>query len=325
MHAEWLRQLLGSAVFVCTTKLKVAPKKFARHLNNPDFKACKCWVARFKLWHELSNKRTHGEALDAASEGVDEFYDKVQCLIDSKGLSLNQVYNCDETGLFYCSLPTNTLADGKEQSVTGHKISKTLVLAMCAANTRSSHRLKPVIICHAKQPWCLWGLMDRFPVIYYPSMKAWFIMSIFGDWFSNLVNTEIVHFQTETLGIPHNLVKALILLDNTPVHPSGHDLVGENGRIRCLFLPSNTTFILQPMDHWIIAATKCLYCQNFLCEVMVVLDEEEAAAEEDTRGGWTLERLKKNALKSVMYNWSSTNLVTNLENGVGEPIVWWRA
>ncbi|KAG0712557.1 putative E3 ubiquitin-protein ligase HERC2 [Chionoecetes opilio] len=42
--------------------------------------------------------------------------DKLCRLVESEGLSLNQVYNADETGLYFRSLPSNTLANEKEKS-----------------------------------------------------------------------------------------------------------------------------------------------------------------------------------------------------------------
>ena len=54
------------------------------------------WVTRFKVQHGFSNKRTHGQALGAAPEGIDQFQDKVRRLIESERLSLNQVYKAHE-------------------------------------------------------------------------------------------------------------------------------------------------------------------------------------------------------------------------------------
>ncbi|KAK3851777.1 hypothetical protein Pcinc_041598 [Petrolisthes cinctipes] len=189
---KWFWQLRGTGVFVRTTELKAAAEKFARHLNIPDFKASEGWVTRFKVRHGLSNKKTHGESLDAATENIDQFRDKLRRLIDCEGLSLNQVYNADETGLYFRSIPTNTLADEKEKCVPGRKLSKTRVSALCGANATGSHRLQPVVVGTAKNPRCLRGLMDRLPVIYYPSLKAWFNTRIFSDWFFNHAVKEIV-------------------------------------------------------------------------------------------------------------------------------------
>ena len=54
-------------------------------------------------------------------------------------------------------------------------------------------------------------------------------------------------------------VKALLLLDNAPAHPSDKSLVAHNGRIRVLYLPANTTSIIQPMDQGVIVSAKRMY------------------------------------------------------------------
>ena len=112
---------------------------------------------------------------------------------------------------------------------------------MCCANATGSHRLKPVVVGKAKQPRCLRGFMDSLPVVYYNSLKSWFTSRIFKDWFLNHAVPEIVRHQVNDLNIPRDRVKALILLDNAPCHPAEAELVGHHGRIRCVFLPPNTT------------------------------------------------------------------------------------
>ena len=48
--------------------------------------------------------------------------------------------------------------------------------------------------------------------------------------------------------------KALLLLDNAPAHPPVEKLNSENGRVVTMFLPANTTSIIQPMDQGILEA-----------------------------------------------------------------------
>ncbi|KAK3884886.1 hypothetical protein Pcinc_010860 [Petrolisthes cinctipes] len=283
------------------TARRHARKTMAKPRNEELDQACLKWFRQLR---------------GTATENVDQFRDKLRSLIDCEWLSLNQVYNADETGLYFRSLPTNTLADEKEKCVPGRKLSKTRVSALCGANATGRHRLQPEVVGTAKNPCCLRGVMDRLPVIYYPSRV---LTRIFSNWFFNHAFKEIVRFQTETLGIPCDQVKALMLLDNASAHPCERELVGENGRIGCLFLPPNTTSILQPMDQGIIAATKCLYRRKFLGEVMVVLeDDDEVTAEEDTRGARTLENMKKYTLKSAIFNWATAwkdVKTSTLENG----------
>jgi hypothetical protein len=64
------------------------------------------------------------------------------------------------------------------------------------------------------------------------------------------------------------------MLGNVPAHPSESDLCTQNVNVRCMFLPKNTTSIIQPLDQGIILALKRLYRKRFLEEVMIVLEDE---------------------------------------------------
>ena len=54
-------------------------------------------------------------------------------------------------------------------------------------------------------------------------------------------------------GLP---VKALLLLDNASVHPDSASLVSTEGDIEAMFLPANTTALVQPMDQGVLGAMK---------------------------------------------------------------------
>ena len=53
--------------------------------------------------------------------------------------------------------------------------------------------------------------------------------------------------------------KILLLLDNAPSHPSTEILQSRDGKVTTLFLPANTTSIIQPMDQGILEALKRHY------------------------------------------------------------------
>ena len=48
------------------------------------------------------------EAVDVSSVTIDDWKQRIASIID--GYKLNDIYNCDETGLFYRALPDKTLA-----------------------------------------------------------------------------------------------------------------------------------------------------------------------------------------------------------------------
>ena len=101
------------------------------------------------------------------------------------------------------------------------------------------------------------------------------------------------------LSIIRDLVKVLQLLDNAPVHPVKPYWVGDNGRIRCIFLPTNMIPLIQSKGQGMIVAMKRLYQQWSLEEITVVLEEEQGL---DMRGQHTLENLRKYSIKSALYS-----------------------
>jgi hypothetical protein len=44
----------------------------------------------------------------------------------------------------------------------------------------------------------------------------------------------------------------VLLLDHCPAHPSADVLKSKDGKIKAMFLPTNTTALIQPMDQGII-------------------------------------------------------------------------
>ena len=146
--------------------------------------------------------------------------------------------------------------------------------------------------------------MDSLPVIYYNTSNAWFNAAIFEDWCFNHFVPEVRCYREDVLHIPPDEVKAILLLDNAPAHPHADKLVSRDGRIKVVFLPSNTTALIQPMDQGVIMAAKRLYTRMSLDEALVVIPEEEDEIE-DTRGLRTLEIIKTCNIKSGIYNFAS--------------------
>jgi hypothetical protein len=85
------------------------------------------------------------------------------------------------------------------------------------------------------------------------------------------------------LKVPKEEVKAIVPLDDAPLHPNIDRLCNWDGRISCLALPGDSTSLIQPMDQGVIFACKRLYKKKFLNEVMVVIKTSDNV-EEDRKG-----------------------------------------
>ena len=95
---------------------------FDRMMNGPDttFKATTGWFQRFKDRHGIRQLEVQGEALSADTSQIDEFRAYVRELQERECLKDCQVYNADETGLYWKVLPNKTLTHAIEKSAPGH-------------------------------------------------------------------------------------------------------------------------------------------------------------------------------------------------------------
>ena len=284
----------------------MAAANFAEKMNMPNFKASDGWLYRFRKRIALRDTKISGEAASAPTEEIEPFRQRLNKIIDEEGLVLAQVYNFDETGLFWKSLPINTQEHLRKKNVHGLKQDKARISAMCFANADGSHALKPCIVGKAQRPRAIKDIMHSLPVHYYAQAKAWFTAAILKSYLFDHAFNEIRRFQEDVLKIHPQRVRAVILMDHCPAHPSEENLMTEDGRIRCIFLPKSTTSLIQPMDQGIIYACKRLYRSNFLKDVLVVLpDEEEEVEEIDTRGQRTLQNIKAYNIRSAIFNWAA--------------------
>lgn len=76
---------------------------FNKHLNgDPDFKASSGWLEKFKQRHGIRQLNIEGEKMSAASmETVNAYKQNFLQMIEKNGLTRDQVYNADETGLMF--------------------------------------------------------------------------------------------------------------------------------------------------------------------------------------------------------------------------------
>ena len=85
--------------------------------------------------------------------------------------------------------------------------------------------------------------------------------------------------------------KALLLLDNAPAHPDSSVLVSRDKSITAMFLPPNTTALIQPMDQGVLEALKRRYRRSVLQKILL----------EDEAGQFVIQCIKNIDIKDVVY------------------------
>jgi hypothetical protein len=161
------------------------------------------------------------------------------------------VFNVDETGLFWKRKPSRSYTAKEEKSMPGYKAAKDRLTLLLGANAASDCKLKPLLVYRAENPRALKCLVKgTLPVIWISNSKACVTATIFEDWFSHHSAPEV-----KTYCADNNLpFKALLILDNAPSHPP--ILQHHHPNTEIVFLPPNTTALLQPMDQGVITHSR---------------------------------------------------------------------
>ena len=155
-----------------------------------NFSATPGWLDNFLERHSLRHLQVKGEKSSADSVAAIAFKGSFAALIDGNGYDLDDVYNADETGLMYRTLPNKTIALSTEQNVSGYKPIKDRITAMACANATGTHRLPLLAIGKYQRPRCLKEI-NNFPIKYVSQKKAWMDKIIFKDWYQRVFLPDV--------------------------------------------------------------------------------------------------------------------------------------
>ena len=261
--------------------------QLAKKMNIKNFVASSGWRWRFCRRHGIRNLSLQGEKLSADTEAAKEFVPSFNKYIKEKSLSLDQIFNADETGLCFRLLPDKTLAGAFEKSASNRKKSKDRITLNACANASGTIKLPLQVIGKAKRPRCFKGInMDLLPVKYSSQKNAWMDASIFHKWFHDTF-IPFVRERLSSLGLEQ---KAVLVIDNCSAHPEASQLVSDDGKIEAVFLPPNVTSLIQPMDQGVLQALKWNYKKKLIRRLVI----------EDDRGESVLDFLKSIDMKRVI-------------------------
>ncbi|GFO31781.1 tigger transposable element-derived protein 4-like [Plakobranchus ocellatus] len=84
----------------------------------------RAWIDRFRLRHETGMKTVSGKSGSAPVE-VTSVWQRNELSILLQECSAENIFNADESGLFYKCLPNRTLAKKKEKSALDKKFQRT--------------------------------------------------------------------------------------------------------------------------------------------------------------------------------------------------------
>ena len=148
----WVNQASSRNMIINDEIIRTKAKDFAAAIYNPDdplsdFSASDGWLYGFKSRHGLKSYRLHGEAASAPVENLEASRSKLREILAP--YALENIFNADETGLFFRMLPNQTLATSVRK---GTKKDKDRITLLLATNATGTEKLKPMVIGKSAQP-----------------------------------------------------------------------------------------------------------------------------------------------------------------------------
>ena len=191
------------------------------------FKASTGWLHRFCVRHGIRALSLQGELLSADVTAVEPFRSTIKELMEKEGYSKDQVFNADETGLWWRLMPSVSLVACGEKQAKNFKQSKDRVTLLACANASGACKLPLAFINKYKKPRCFNHMyMATLPVHYYKQANAGMDANVFENWFHNKFVPSVKKYCND-----NNVdYKVLLLIDNAPAHPSEEVLKSRDGK-----------------------------------------------------------------------------------------------
>ena len=92
---------------------------FAGEMGNLGFTASNGWLNRWQKRHNIRLATLSGEAADVSEETVEDWRKRLKSICE--GYSRADIFNADETGLFYRALPTRSMVSKGDEARGGKK------------------------------------------------------------------------------------------------------------------------------------------------------------------------------------------------------------
>ncbi|KDQ32381.1 hypothetical protein PLEOSDRAFT_154560 [Pleurotus ostreatus PC15] len=220
------------------------------------------WLSSFKCRCGLREFKRHGEAGSANSIDVEAERKRICKIISEGKYQLKDVFNMDETGLFYAMPPDRGLRDKPSAGVKGNKKQLTYALTV---NTSGSEKHTPLVIGQAAKPRAFQKKTGAQLGFYYRNnVKAWMVTTIYQEWIQDWdkkLRREGRHI--------------LLLQDNFSAHNPPDDLTN----IRVENFAPNLTAHVQPDDQGIIRCFKAHYRSRFTNRAIDRYDSDVSIAD----------------------------------------------
>ncbi|XP_069187166.1 tigger transposable element-derived protein 1-like [Procambarus clarkii] len=178
-----------------------------------DFISSKGWFDNFSKRSGIHSVVKHGEAASSDNPAAERFIEEFTEFVEAEGYLLQQVFNCDEKGLFWKRLCKRTYITKEEKSLLGRKPMKDRFTLVLCGNASGVLKNKPLLVYHSENSRVFKEYKvqkNQMCMMWKANNKAW-VTRIF---FMQLVNEVVCPAIEKYLQEKSLPLKALLLLDN---------------------------------------------------------------------------------------------------------------
>ncbi|XP_064100771.1 tigger transposable element-derived protein 1-like [Macrobrachium nipponense] len=165
-----------------------------------SFKASRGWFENFKRWTGIHSVVRHGEAASSDTKAAEAYVKEFKRLVNSEKYLSQQVFNCDETGLFWKKMPRRTFITAEEKALPGHKPMKDRLTLLFCANASGDCKVKPLLVYHSENPRAFKKnnvQKKLLHVMWRSNTKAWVTRILFVEWMNEVFGPEVKKYLRE--------------------------------------------------------------------------------------------------------------------------------
>jgi hypothetical protein len=138
------------------------------------------WSERFKRCHGFHDLKLAGEAEAADFVAAEKYPELLQPTTEEHGHLSQQVFNLDETGLFWKRMQSRTFVAVQEKVSPGFKASKYRCTILIGGNASGDYKIKPLMAYHSENPRALKGYSkEGLPIVWRSNKNDWITASLF--------------------------------------------------------------------------------------------------------------------------------------------------
>lgn len=106
----------------------------------------------------FSSRRINGEKKSSDIDAALNFEKEFKATIEEYNYKKEQIFNCDELGLFFKALERRTIVSQDRKDISGINNPKDRISVLLCSNMTYECKLKPLVIGKFERPRCLKGV-----------------------------------------------------------------------------------------------------------------------------------------------------------------------